>query len=113
METRPPLKPFWMVPFTIQATKGLLRDQRSRRVIMAFSVGVTLVLLLCGLTVLRAWLDPHEHPWRFILYWLLCGWQTLLALLLALLDILMVQAQARAARKALRDDAKQKDASGQ
>jgi hypothetical protein len=101
------------VPFTIQATKGLLRDQRSRRVIMAISVGVTLVLLLCGLTVLRAWLDPHEHPWRFILYWLLCGWQTLLALLLALLDVLMVQAQARAARKALRDDAKQKAASGE
>jgi protein-S-isoprenylcysteine O-methyltransferase Ste14 len=113
MEERPPLKPFWMVPFTLQATKGLLRDQRSRRVIMAISVGVTLLLLLCGLTVLRAWLDPHEHPWRFILYWLICGWQTLLALLLALLDILMVQAQARASRKALREDAKQKDASGE
>jgi hypothetical protein len=112
MEERPPLKPFWMVPFTIQATKGLLRDQRSRRVIMAISVGVTLLLLLCGLTMLRVWLDPHEHPWRFILYWLLCGWQTLLALLLALLDVLMVQAQARAARKALREDAKQKAASG-
>jgi hypothetical protein len=63
--------------------------------------------------VLRAWLDPHEHPWRFILYWLLCGWQTLLALLLALLDVLMVQAKARAARKALREDAKQKEASGE
>ncbi|MEY2512230.1 MAG: hypothetical protein QOE26_2993 [Verrucomicrobiota bacterium] len=80
---------------------------------MAISIGVTLVLLLCGLTVLRAWLDPHEHPWRFILYWLLCGWQTLLALLLALLDVLMVQAQARAARKALHEDAKQKEASGE
>jgi hypothetical protein len=113
MEERPPLKPFWMVPFTLQATKGLLRDQRSRRGVMAISVGVTLLLLLCGLTVLRAWLDPHEHPWRFILYWLLCGWQTLLALLLALLDVLMVQAQARAARKALREDAKQKDASSE
>jgi hypothetical protein len=113
MEERPPLKPFWMVPFTIQATKGLLRDQRGRRVIMAISLGVTLVLLLCGLTVLRAWLDPHEHPWRFILYWLLCGWQTLLALLLALLDVLMVQAKARAARKALREDAKHKEASGE
>jgi biotin transporter BioY len=113
METRPPLKPFWMVPFTIQATKGLLRDQRSRRVIMAISLGVTLVLLLCGLTVLRAWLDPHEHAWRFIFYWLICGWQTLLVLLLALLDVLVVQAQARAARKALREDAKQKEASGE
>ena len=112
METRPPNKSFWMVPFTIQATQGLLRDQRSRRVIMAISIGVTLILLLCGVTVLSAWLDPHEHPWRFVLYWLMCGWQTLLALLLALLDILMVRAQARAARKALREEARQRDASG-
>lgn len=113
METRPPNKSFWMVPFTIQATQGLLRDQRSRRVIMAISLGVTLLLLLCGLTLLSAWLDPHEHPWRFVLYWLMCGWQTLLALLLALLDILMVRAQARAARKALREEAQPKDASGE
>ena len=112
METRPPNKSFWMVPFTIQATQGLLRDQRSRRVIMAISIGVTLILLLCGVTVLSAWLDPHEHPWRFVLYWLMCGWQTLLALLLALLDILMVRAQARATRKSLREEARQRDASG-
>ena len=101
METRPPNKSFWMVPFTIQATQGLLRDQRSRRIIMAISLAITLLLLVCGLTLLRGWLDPHEHPGRFILYWLICGWQTLLALLLALLDILLVRAQARAARKAL------------
>jgi protein-S-isoprenylcysteine O-methyltransferase Ste14 len=113
METRPPNKSFWMVPFTIQATRGLLRDQRSRRVIMAISLGITVVLLACGLTVLRAWLDPREHPGRFILYWLICGWQTLLALLLALLDILMVRAQARAAQKALRKKAKQEDGSGE
>jgi protein-S-isoprenylcysteine O-methyltransferase Ste14 len=113
METRPPNKSFWMVPFTIQATRGLLRDQRSRRVIMAISLGITLVLLACGLTVLRAWLDPREHPGRFILYWLICGWQTLLVLLLALLDVLVVRAQARAARKALRENTKLEDASGE
>lgn len=113
METRPPNKSFWMVPFTIQATQGLLRDQRSRRVIMAISLGVTLLLLLGGLTLLSAWLDPHEHPWRFVLYWLMCGWQTLLALLLALLDVLMVRAEARAARKALREEAQRRDGSGE
>jgi hypothetical protein len=43
----------------------------------------------------------------------MCGWQTLLALLLALLDILMVREQARAARKALRAEAQQKDGSGE
>jgi hypothetical protein len=111
METRPPNKSLWMVPFTIQATQGLLRDQRSRRVIMAISLSVTILLVVGGLTLFKAWLDPHEHAVRFILYWLMCGWQTLLALLLALLDILMVRAQARAARKGLREDAQAKDAS--
>ena len=104
METRPPNKSFWMVPFTIQATQGLLRDQRMRRGIMAISLVVTVALLVCGLTVLRTWLDPHEHTGRFIMYWLVCTWQTLLVLLLALLDILLVRAQARAARKALQKE---------
>jgi protein-S-isoprenylcysteine O-methyltransferase Ste14 len=101
METPPPRKSFWMVPFTIHATRGLLRDQQSRRRTMAVSLGVAIVLLVAGLSVLRSWLDPHEHPWRFILYWLACAWETVLGLLLALLDLLLVRAQARAARKAL------------
>jgi biotin transporter BioY len=105
MEERPPNKSFWMVPFTIHATKGLLREQRARRAIMAISLIVTVALLVCGRTVLRTWLNPHEHPGRFILYWLICAWQTLLLLLLALLDILMAQAEARRARQQLREEA--------
>jgi hypothetical protein len=101
METRPPKKSFWMVPFTIHATRGLLRDQRSRRTAMAVSLVGALALLIAGLTILRPWLDPHEHPWRFILYWLACAWETILMLLLAVLDLLLVRAQARAARKAI------------
>jgi hypothetical protein len=101
METRPPKKSFWMVPFTIHATRGLLRDQRSRRKTMAVSLIVALALLVAGLTVFRPWLDPHQHPWRFILYWLACAWETILVLLLAVLDLLMIRAQARAARKAI------------
>ena len=102
-----------MVPFTIQATQGLLRDKRSRRVIMAISLGLTILFILCGVTLFSGWLDWHEHPVRFILYWLMCGWQTLLALLLALLDILMLRAEARDARKALREEALKKDRSGE
>lgn len=112
MEERPPLKPFWMVPFTVHATRGILRDQRSRRVMMTISLLVVVVLVVAGLTGLRSWLEPHEHPWRFIFYWLICGWQTLLVFLLALFDILLVRAQARAARKALRENAQPQDASG-
>jgi hypothetical protein len=94
-------KSFWMVPFTIHATRGLLRDQQSRRKTMAVSVIIALALLTAGLTIFRPWLDPHEHPWRFILYWLACAWETVLVLLLALFDLLLVRAQTRAARKLL------------
>ncbi len=93
-----------MVPFTIHATRGLLRDERSRRKTMAISLLVAVVMLVAGLTVLRSWLDPHEHPWRFILFWFACAWDTFLALLLALLDMLLIRAQARAARKAVRGE---------
>jgi hypothetical protein len=104
METRPPRKSFWMVPFTIHATRGLLRDERARRKTMAISLLVALLLLVAGLTILRPWLDPHEHPWRFILFWFACAWATLLVLLLALLDMLLIRAQARAARKLFRKE---------
>jgi hypothetical protein len=93
-----------MVPFTVHATRGLLRDQKSRRKTMAISLAVALLLLVAGLTVLRPWLDPHEHPWRFILFWLACAWETVLVLLLALFDLLLLRAQSRAARKAFRED---------
>jgi hypothetical protein len=101
MEPGPPKQRFWMVPFTIHATRGLLRDQSARRKTMAVSLIIAVALLLAGLTVFRSWLDPHEHPWRFILYWLACAWETVLVFLLAVLDLLLVRAQARAARKAL------------
>jgi hypothetical protein len=101
METRPPKKGFWMVPFTVQVTRGLLRDERSRRKTMGFSVLIAVVMLVAGLTVLRPWLNPHEHPWRFLFFWFVCAWETILVLLLALLDLLLVRAQARAARRAL------------
>jgi hypothetical protein len=113
METRPPLKPFWMVPFTVHATRGILRDQRSRRVMMTISLVAAVALVAVGLTGLRSWLEPHEHPWRFIFYWLICGWQTLLVFLLALLDVLLIRAQARAARKALGKVVQPPDGSGE
>lgn|ERR1700674_2472082 len=103
-EPRPPKKSFWMVPFTIHATRGLLRDERSRRKTMAVSLLVAVLMLVGGLTFLRPWLNPHEHPWRFILFWFACAWETILVLLLALLDMLLIRAQARAARKLFREE---------
>jgi hypothetical protein len=103
MEDRPPEKRLRVAPFAIHATRGLLRDQKSRRRTMAVSIAVALILLATGLTVFRSWLDPHEHPWRFIFFWLACAWETVLAILLALFDVLLMRAEERAARKALRE----------
>ena len=103
METRPPEKRLEMAPFTIHATRGLLRNQKSRRMLMAISVALAVLMLVTGLTVFRSWLHPHEHPWRFVLFWFACAWQTVLAILLALFDLLLVRSEARAARKAFRD----------
>jgi hypothetical protein len=103
METRPPKKGFWMVPFTVQVTRGLLRDERSRRKTMGFSLLIAVGMVVAGLTVLRPWLNPQEHPWRFLFFWFVCAWETLIVLLLAFLDLLLVRAQARAARRAFRE----------
>jgi formate-dependent nitrite reductase membrane component NrfD len=103
MEIPPPEKRLKMAPFTIHATRGLLRDPKMRRIMMAISIALAAILLVIGLTGLRSWLAPHEHPWRFILFWISCGWITVTALLLALFDLLLTRAQDRAAQKALRE----------
>lgn len=96
-----------MAPFTIHATRGILRDQQARRKTMAITLVIAVVLTIAGLTVLRPWLDPQEHPWRFILYWLACAWEIVLVLLLALFDLLMVRAQTRAAKRQLQEQFRQ------
>ena len=68
---------------------------------MAITLVIAVILTIAGLTVLRPWLDPHEHPWRFILYWLACAWEIVLVLLLALYDLLLVRAQTRGTKKLL------------
>ena len=101
METPLLQKRLRVVPFALQVTRGLLRDQRARRITMGITMIASLVMLIAGLTVLRGWLDPHEPPWRFVLFWFVCAWETVLMVLLALLDILLIRTQARAARKVL------------
>jgi hypothetical protein len=103
METPPPEKRLRVAPCAVHATRGLLRDHQSRRKTMAITLVIAVVLTVAGLTVLRPWLDPHEHPWRFILYWLACAWEIVLVLLLALFDLLMVRAQTRAAKRVLQE----------
>ena len=103
MEERPPEKRLQVAPFTVHATRGLLRDPKTRRKTMAILLIVALVMMLLGFFGLGQWLEPREHPARFILFWLACGWITFTALLLALLDMLLLRAEARRAREALRE----------
>lgn len=103
MEERPPEKRLEVAPFTIHAARGLLRDPKMRRILMGITIAIAAILLVIGLTGLGSWLNPHEHPWRFILFWVVCAWQTVLAGLLAIFDLLLARAEGRAARKALRE----------
>jgi hypothetical protein len=109
----PPPKRLQVAPFAIHATRGLLRDQRSRRRTMTVSIAIALILAVTGLTIFRSWLNPHEHPWRFVLFWLACAWETVLAILLALFDLLLMRTQERAARRTLGEQLEKKAGSGE
>src|ERR1041385_914217 len=89
------------VSFAIHATRGLVRDQRTRRKTMFWIVIAAVLMLFCGATFLAPSLDPHIRPGWFILYWLACAWITVTAVLLALLDLLLVRTQAQMERRAL------------
>ena len=104
MEERPPDKRLQVAPFAVHATRGMLRDERTRRGTIAVLIFVSIAMVVVGLLV-RKWLEPREHPGRFLLFWGACGWITLTALLLGLLDLLLVRRQARQARRALLEGA--------
>jgi hypothetical protein len=88
--------------FVIQVSKGLIRDQRSRRTLMFYSVLVVLVLIFAGSTLLWSWL--REHPLVFVAYWFGCAWVTLLAVLLALYDMAKVRGDAVRERRRLQGE---------
>src|SRR5438105_2169696 len=103
----PDEKPLQSFSFVVHATRGLIRDHKVRRKTMLIFLTGALILLISGSTFLQTVLDSHEHPGRFILFWLVCGWFTLTAILLALFDLLMVRIEARNARRELRTEIEQ------
>jgi heme/copper-type cytochrome/quinol oxidase subunit 2 len=70
---------------------------------MLFLLALALLLLISGFTVLQPALNPQEHPWRVILFWIVCIWLTFTALLLALFDLLVLRLQARRTERELRE----------
>ena len=90
--------------FVVHATRGVIRDQNNRRKVMFVLLVIALVLLFCGFTFLGSVLNPREHPGWALLFWSACVWLTLTAMLLAVFDLLIVRAQARKAKRALREE---------
>jgi predicted membrane protein len=88
--------------FIIHATRGMVRDQTTRRRIMFILLLVALALLFSGTTFLQTTLNPRARPVWFILFWVVCGWLTLTALLLAVFDLLMVKLESRKEQRLLR-----------
>ena len=85
--------------FIIQVSKGLIRDQRARRLVMFYSISIALVMIFAGSTFL--WSLLREHPFVFLAYWAGCAWITLLAVLLAFYDMVKVRADVRRERRRL------------
>jgi membrane protein required for beta-lactamase induction len=95
--------------FIVHATRGVIRDQKTRRKAMAVLLALAVLLLVSGLTFLQPVLNPHEHPWLVLLFWIVCVWFTFTATLLALFDLLAVRLAARRAERALREQLKTSD----
>src|SRR5207248_3177726 len=93
--------------FVVHATRGLIRDSKVRRKTMLIFLGSALVLLVSGSTFLQTVLDVHEHPGRFIFFWVVCTWFTLTAILLSVFDLLMLRIEARNSRRELRANMEQ------
>jgi hypothetical protein len=77
----------------------LIRDQAMRRQTMFYVVLMALLMLFGGSTLFADGL--RQHPFTFVFYWAACGWLTVLSVLMAIFDILLIRAAARAARKRL------------
>jgi hypothetical protein len=89
--------------FVVHATRGVIRDQGTRRKAMLILLAIALLLLISGFTFLQPALNPQEHPWRVLLFWIVCIWLTFTALVLALFDLLVVRLQVRRAERELRE----------
>jgi uncharacterized membrane protein len=103
METPPKEKNLETVSFVVHAARGVIRDQRTRRKAMVVLLALAVLMLLAGFTVFQSALNPHDHPWFVILFWIVCVWFTFTALLLALFDLLIVRLETRRAQRALRE----------
>ena len=112
MDNSPDDKPLQTRSFVVHATRGVIRDPKTRRVAMIIVLTAALLVMIVGSTALRSVLNPHEHPIWFIFFWLMCAWLTLTAVLLALFDLLMLRTDARKARRQLQEEVEKQTTPG-
>ena len=75
---------------------------------MFWLIMAAMIMLFAGWVFMsEQWL--HEHPWLYIFYWLVCIWLTLAGMLLALLDMLIIRATHRIARRKIEAEILKKD----
>src|SRR5437588_9690580 len=103
MDESPEEKNLETVSFVAHATRGVIRDQRTRRKAMVALLALAVLMLIAGFTIFQSALNPREHPWFVILFWIACVWLTFTALLLALFDLIVIRLEARRTRNALRE----------
>ena len=103
MDESPEEKNLETVSFVALATRGVIRDQRTRRKAMVALLALAVFMLVAGFTVFQSALNPREHPWFVILFWLACVWLTFTALLLAIFDLIVIRSETRRAQRALRE----------
>jgi hypothetical protein len=84
----------------IHTTKGIIRDQKVRRGAMFILVLAALLMAFAGSTFLNGWLVADK--WTFLIYWLVCAWLTMTAMLLALFDMLAVRLLLRREQRRLK-----------
>ncbi len=68
---------------------------------MFYVVIAAMVMAFVGDVFLAGWL--REQLMRFAVYWLVCGWLTVLSALLAIYDLLLLRVQHRVLRRQLRE----------
>lgn len=101
---RPPKRGPGFVTLVIGLSLAVARDQRMRRSILFFVMLAVMGLVFTGAVFLDRWLSAR--PWVFLIYWGICLWLTLLAILLALYDLLMVRSMAGKERRRIADEMK-------
>lgn len=83
-------------------TRVLIRDTRLRRSLMFYIALAAVVMVFVGGVLMDGFL--RTRPVLFVGFWGVCAWLTLSVFFLALFDMLVVRAEARAARRRLERD---------